>query len=299
MTTPEASTLPTTDWTKIHAELIRPFDPADVDVKVQALSRDRDKAMVVLFADARVYQDRLDAIVGSENWQVEYRPIQGSYAVIASLTILGVVKEDVGEHIKPDDKEENYYTTALAQAFKRACTAFGLGRYLYSLPKKWVDYDREKNRLKDDPAMLVRQLYQAAKLHADKATGEIHDEPYAPPAAKTTAKATTKPQPQPAAAKPQAAPAVEREGDDLRAEIRELHAQEINLLQQKHNNNGKLVHDDAISLNTEKGRLRTPRLMVSELEAIRDAARGRVDALTQTTAVQAQADQQDLADIPF
>src|SRR5690606_29548632 len=40
---------------------------------------------------------------------------------------------------------------AEAQAFKRACAKFGLGRYLYSLDARWVDYDQDKRQLVMDP----------------------------------------------------------------------------------------------------------------------------------------------------
>jgi hypothetical protein len=36
---------------------------------------------------------------------------------------------------------------AEAQAFKRACSAFGLGRYLYSLPQVWAEYNQEKREI--------------------------------------------------------------------------------------------------------------------------------------------------------
>ncbi len=67
---------------------------------------------------------------------VEYLPI-GERAIRCRLTILGVVREDVGECAQASD--ENAWTSATMQAFKRACSAFGLGRYLYNLPKPWVD----------------------------------------------------------------------------------------------------------------------------------------------------------------
>jgi hypothetical protein len=35
------------------------------------------------------------------------------------------------------------------QAFKRACAAFGLGRYRYNLPKPWVDEDQSRRQIKD------------------------------------------------------------------------------------------------------------------------------------------------------
>jgi len=41
------------------------------------------------------------------------------------------------------EKSEIAGTAAEAQAFKRACSMFGLGRYLYGLPALWVDYDAQ------------------------------------------------------------------------------------------------------------------------------------------------------------
>jgi hypothetical protein len=38
-------------------------------------------------------------------------------------------------------------TRAEAQAFKRACSCFGLGRYFYDLPRTWVDLDENRRPL--------------------------------------------------------------------------------------------------------------------------------------------------------
>ena len=35
-------------------------------------------------------------------------------------------------------------TSADAQAFKRACSCFGLGRYFYDIPAIWVDLDQHR-----------------------------------------------------------------------------------------------------------------------------------------------------------
>ena len=44
-------------------------------------------------------------------------------------------------------------TTAEAQAFKRACSKFGLGRYLYDLPIHWMPYDSQKKQLLSTPPL--------------------------------------------------------------------------------------------------------------------------------------------------
>lgn len=66
--------------------------------------------------------------------------------MVCRLTLAGVTRSDVGEAPATD---ENTATTALAQAFKRACVKFGLGAYLYRLPRLWVKYDGQRKRFTD------------------------------------------------------------------------------------------------------------------------------------------------------
>ena len=55
----------------------------------------------------------------------------------------------VGEEWADND---NAATAAEAQAFKRACSVFGLGRYLYDVPAVWVDLD-QYNRPVQTPSL--------------------------------------------------------------------------------------------------------------------------------------------------
>ena len=55
------------------------------------------------------------------------------------------------------------WTSAVAQSFKRACASFGLGRYLYSLPRLWAEYDPQKKALKA-PQTIVERMYQEARM---------------------------------------------------------------------------------------------------------------------------------------
>jgi hypothetical protein len=97
---------------------------------------------------------------------VQYRP-WGERAVICALTILGVSREDVGEAEKSDP---NQATSAAMQAFKRACAAFGLGRYLYTdLPALWVAAEqRGRSWQIVEPQQVVLQLYQQAGLEGGR-----------------------------------------------------------------------------------------------------------------------------------
>lgn len=133
--------------------LTRPFEIGQVEVKPGAVNG--TKALALAYVDMRAYQARLDEAVGPANWEVQYRPL-GDRAVICKLTILGVTREDVGE---ADPEDSNAWTSAVAQSFKRTCASFGLGRYLYQLPRLWAEYDKECKNFKA-PGKVVEQMYQ-------------------------------------------------------------------------------------------------------------------------------------------
>jgi hypothetical protein len=132
--------------------LSKPFDPREVEVKVQAVNRDRTRAQVVAYVDARTVLDRLDEAVGPTGWSDKYEVLFNEFdeqdrrlvEVKCTLTILGVSKEDVGEG--------DSLKAAFSDALKRAAVKFGVGRYLYRLPKVWADLD-ERGNIKDPEAV--------------------------------------------------------------------------------------------------------------------------------------------------
>jgi hypothetical protein len=94
-----------------------------------------------------------------DGWRAQFES-WGATRLICRLTILGVTKEATGEG---DASDPNCGTIAEAQAFKRACSAFGCGRYLYDLPQRWFDYDGAKKRFVD-AAGAAREIYRAGGL---------------------------------------------------------------------------------------------------------------------------------------
>jgi len=69
----------------------------------------------------------------------------GKVLVTCTLTITGVGSHSGSGEEWADD--ENAMTSAEAQAFKRACTCFGLGRYFYSFSEMWVELNDYKQPL--------------------------------------------------------------------------------------------------------------------------------------------------------
>jgi hypothetical protein len=146
---------------EIIAALAAPFPIADIEVKPGAVRQDGTSALALAYADWRSYAERLDRSIGPSGWSIQLIP-WGANRIIARLTILGITKDASGEGSEQDD---NGGTVAEAQAKKRACAEFGLGRYLYGLPKVWGEGqgDRKSYRF-NDPRRIVEQMYYQAGL---------------------------------------------------------------------------------------------------------------------------------------
>jgi hypothetical protein len=130
---------------ELLSRLAEPFEPKDVTWKLGAVKGDRVLAMP--YADLRAYMNRLDEACGTD-WSVIYEP-WGDDRIICRLTIAGITRSSTGETTNESERSEIGGTVAEAQAFKRACAMFGLGRYLYELPTIWVEYDVQRKRISE------------------------------------------------------------------------------------------------------------------------------------------------------
>lgn len=148
------------------ADLSAPFPMEQIEIKPGAVSEQKKRALALAYVDARFYQSRLDSVIGPDNWSVEYRPVSDR-AILCRLSLLGIVREDVGEAPEGD---QNQATSAAMQAFKRACAAFGLGRYLYTdLPQIWAEVEPMGRSWKfTDPRGVVATMYDSAGISLDR-----------------------------------------------------------------------------------------------------------------------------------
>ncbi|MCA9958311.1 MAG: hypothetical protein KC443_04725 [Anaerolineales bacterium] len=131
--------------------LADPFPASEVQWKAQATSRDKTRALAVAYIDARNVMERLDSAVSPANWSDSYRVVEvdGRSSVECTLTVCGVSKTDVGTAGESADPAKAAYSDAL----KRAAVKFGIGRYLYALPKQWVAYDEQRKQLAVTPVL--------------------------------------------------------------------------------------------------------------------------------------------------
>lgn len=117
---------------EILAKLAEPFDPAKIGLKVQTKPNSNGKVMVVCYIDARDVATRLNEAAGGD-WHDEYRnpPTVLNSGLQCDLTVCGVTRIDVGASDNDNETEKSAYS----DAFKRAAVKFGVGAYLYDLPK--------------------------------------------------------------------------------------------------------------------------------------------------------------------
>jgi hypothetical protein len=155
MTTEETKTNPNLD--ALFAQLAAPFDLTEIKWRVTHTTRDGSRGAVIAFADPRAYTDRLNRLFTPTGWTRSYevstvssvtrtkkdKLIQtGKVLVTCTLTITGL-----GCHAGSGEEwadEENAMTAAEAQAFKRAASCYGLGRYLYDLAEMWVPLNEHR-----------------------------------------------------------------------------------------------------------------------------------------------------------
>jgi hypothetical protein len=137
----------------LFAALAAPFEPSEV--KARSTS-----GRQLHYITARTAMNRLDNVLGPENWFDEYFPQENS--VLCKLTIrlpdgALLTKSDAGGYAgmadQGDDDKSGY-----SDAFKRACVKFGIARYLY----------------KDGVPSFVRERFAEAESPAPAAQGNGH-----------------------------------------------------------------------------------------------------------------------------
>ena len=142
---------------ELVAALEVPFHPSLIEWTVTNTTKNQQPArgQVIPYADQRAYTDRLNALFTPAGWTRRYtihtsanferskdEKLVAKVLVTCDLTIFGLGSHSAtGEEWADDD---NAGTAAEAQAFKRACSCFGLGRYLYYFTGTWVDLDDRK-----------------------------------------------------------------------------------------------------------------------------------------------------------
>lgn len=145
---------PNSDEIKALTEaLAAPFDSTAVRFKPGKVVGNR--ALALVYVDARAIQDRLDEVLGVLGWQDEFEFLPDGSVVCRLRLRLGdewITKVDVGAPSEQPD-EGDRRKAAVSDALKRAAVKFGIGRYLYRVGEMWADYDPQKKRIVRPPTL--------------------------------------------------------------------------------------------------------------------------------------------------
>jgi hypothetical protein len=136
----------TTELT-LQQKLECPFPPAAVSWRIGAKSKDKTKARLLAYIDARDVMERLDKACGFAGWQCRY-----------SLAVDGLLICEIGIRVDGEwlwrangagDTQVEAEKGKCSDAFKRAAVVWGIGRYLYGLPSPYVEIDEYGKWAKD------------------------------------------------------------------------------------------------------------------------------------------------------
>lgn len=113
----------------------------EIDVRIGNTNRDKTKANLLLYKDARCDMNVLDETVGPFNWQRSHNRDNANCVVSIwdDEKHQWISKEDTGTESKTEAEKG-----LASDSFKRACFNWGIGRELYSAPSIWVPYDKDK-----------------------------------------------------------------------------------------------------------------------------------------------------------
>ena len=128
---------------------MRYLEPHEIEIRIGSTSKDKTKAMLLLYKNARVDMDILDETYGSENWQSNYERIGDvlycSIGVYNKESATWVWKQSNGiESQGTGETDPNNSKGEASDAFKRSGFMWGIGRELYKWKKLWVTWNGNK-----------------------------------------------------------------------------------------------------------------------------------------------------------
>lgn len=116
-----------------------PFPETEIEWRVQHYMSASQSAVIVPYITARAVQDRLDAVCGQSEWKNEYRHESSGHDV---AVYCGISIRLDGEWVTKWDASEQTEIEPVkggaSVAERRAGVQWGIGRYLYSIPREFM-----------------------------------------------------------------------------------------------------------------------------------------------------------------
>ena len=155
---------------------VRPLHADEIQCRVDQVTQ--KGFSILLYKDARVDMALLDELVGPMNWKRKHERIGDKEFCTVSIR-----DTDTGEWVDKQDcgAESNYQKEKgeTSDAFKRACTNWGIGRELYTAPRIWVQDGTRDSGQRGRNGKPIYELmdkyakYEVAEIKTDPQSGSI------------------------------------------------------------------------------------------------------------------------------
>lgn len=126
-----------------------PFAAADLEWRLQWTNEDFTSGRAVPYVTNRAIQNRLDEVVGPQNWKNEFRPWHDDPKSRKSSQLCGISiyfedrKEWICKWDGAEDSDVESVKGGLSDSMKRAAVQWGIGRILYSLDAVFVEVEKK------------------------------------------------------------------------------------------------------------------------------------------------------------
>ena len=87
------------DFKTIKSALSKPFAPEDLEWRLQNTNKNKTGGFAVPYVTNRAIQDRLDDVVGPENWRNEFKPWHSNGKKDAQICGISIYLEERKEWI--------------------------------------------------------------------------------------------------------------------------------------------------------------------------------------------------------
>lgn len=117
--------------------------------RVQSFSKNKPSAQCVAYIDARDVMKLLDEVCGAGNWQSDFKDIGGQTFAGIGIAVNWTPTEKSEWVWKWDTGSESNIEKEKGQAsdsLKRAAVQWGIGRFLYDMPIKFVEANEVKTQ---------------------------------------------------------------------------------------------------------------------------------------------------------
>ena len=131
---------------EIQAALAMPFAAEDLEWRLQTAFESSMQGVAVPYVTNRAIQNRLDEVVGPQNWYNEYKPWHGTGKREAQICGISIYFEGRGFITKWDGAEDSDIEPVkggLSDSMKRAAVQWGIGRVLYNMDTVYVNIEKK------------------------------------------------------------------------------------------------------------------------------------------------------------